>query len=47
LQAAGLTTRAIVTLAQLIAFVSYQVRVVAALQALKSSAGSNEKEQRA
>jgi CMD domain protein len=36
LQTAGLTTRAIVALAQLIAFVSYQVRVVAALQALKA-----------
>ncbi|ABE36018.1 putative membrane associated protein [Paraburkholderia xenovorans LB400] len=36
LQSAGLTTRAIVALAQLIAFVSYQVRVVAALQALQA-----------
>jgi CMD domain protein len=48
LQTTGLTTRAIVALAQLIAFVSYQVRVVAALQALKSSPSrSNPKEQRA
>jgi CMD domain protein len=37
LQSAGLTTRAIVALAQLVAFVSYQVRVVAALKALSAS----------
>lgn len=36
LQNAGLSTRAIVVLSQLIAFVSYQVRVVAALRALES-----------
>ncbi|CAM2185423.1 CMD domain protein [Paraburkholderia sacchari] len=35
LPAAGLTTPAVVTLAQLIAFLSYQTRVVAGLQALK------------
>jgi uncharacterized protein YciW len=35
LPAAGLTTPAIVALAQLIAFLSYQTRVVAGLQALK------------
>ncbi|WGS52709.1 CMD domain protein [Paraburkholderia sp. D15] len=34
LLSAGLTTRAIVALAQLVAFVSYQVRVVVALKAL-------------
>ena len=33
---AGLSTPEVVTLAQLIAFVSYQVRVVAGLQAIKS-----------
>jgi uncharacterized protein YciW len=33
---AGLSTPEVVTLAQLIAFVSYQVRVVAGLQAMKS-----------
>ncbi len=38
LQAAGLTTRAIVALAQLVAFVTYQVRVVAALRALEARA---------
>ncbi len=47
LQAAGLSTRAIVALAQLVAFVSYQVRVVAALQALKASQESNVPERRA
>ncbi len=36
LQNAGLSTRAIVVLSQLIAFVAYQVRVVAALRALES-----------
>jgi CMD domain protein len=36
LQSAGLTTRAIVALAQLVAFVSYQVRVVTALKALNA-----------
>lgn len=36
LQAAGLTTRAIVALSQLVAFVSYQVRVVAAVKALQT-----------
>jgi CMD domain protein len=35
LPAAGLTTPAVVTLAQLIAFLSYQTRLVAGLQALK------------
>lgn len=38
LQAAGLTTRAIVALSQLVAFVTYQVRVVAALRALEAQA---------
>jgi CMD domain protein len=38
LQAAGLTTGAIVALAQLVAFVTYQVRVVAALRALEAQA---------
>ncbi|WP_168793883.1 CMD domain protein [Paraburkholderia aromaticivorans] len=38
LQAAGLTTRAIVALSQLVAFVTYQVRVVAALRALEAKA---------
>lgn len=38
LQRAGLSTRAIVTLSQLIAFVAYQVRVVAALRALEGRA---------
>jgi len=38
LQAAGLTTRAIVALSQLVAFVTYQVRVVAALRALEANA---------
>ncbi|MGF6980536.1 hypothetical protein F0160_27520 [Paraburkholderia sp. JPY303] len=38
LQAGGLTTRAIVALSQLIAFVTYQVRVVAALRALEARA---------
>lgn len=38
LQRAGLSTRAIVVLSQLIAFVSYQVRVVAALRALEDLA---------
>ncbi|MFM0667935.1 CMD domain-containing protein [Paraburkholderia sediminicola] len=38
LQTAGLTTRAIVALAQLVAFVTYQVRVVAALRALEAKA---------
>lgn len=38
LQAAGLSAPAIVALAQLIAFVTYQVRVVAGLDALKTSA---------
>lgn len=36
LPAAGLSTPAVVTLAQLIAFLSYQVRLVAGLDALKS-----------
>jgi uncharacterized protein YciW len=36
LPTAGLSTPEVVTLAQLIAFVSYQVRVVAGLQAMKS-----------
>lgn len=36
LPAAGLTTPAVVTLAQLIAFLSYQVRLVAGLDALKA-----------
>lgn len=36
LPAAGLTTPAVVTLSQLIAFLSYQVRLVAGLEALKS-----------
>ncbi|GAB3629804.1 CMD domain protein [Pandoraea terrae] len=36
LPAAGLTTPAVVALAQLIAFLSYQIRLVAGLQALKS-----------
>jgi len=38
LQRAGLSTRAIVVLSQLIAFVAYQVRVVAALRALEDQA---------
>ncbi|MFM0393436.1 CMD domain-containing protein [Paraburkholderia phytofirmans] len=38
LQGAGLTTRAIVALSQLVAFVTYQVRVVAALRALEANA---------
>jgi uncharacterized protein YciW len=38
LQRAGLSSRAIVVLSQLIAFVSYQVRVVAALHALEGEA---------
>jgi CMD domain protein len=38
LQAAGLTTGAIVALAQLVAFVTYQVRVVVALRALEAQA---------
>jgi CMD domain protein len=38
LLAAGLTTRAIVALAQLVAFITYQVRVVAALRALEAKA---------
>jgi CMD domain protein len=38
LQAAGLTTGAIVALAQLVAFVTYQVRVIAALRALEARA---------
>ncbi|MFM0739647.1 CMD domain protein [Paraburkholderia xenovorans] len=38
LQAAGLTTRAIVALSQLIAFVTFQVRIVAALRALEANA---------
>ncbi|EEA00802.1 conserved hypothetical protein [Burkholderia sp. H160] len=38
LRAAGLTTRAIVALSQLVAFVTYQVRVVAALRALEARA---------
>lgn len=38
LQAAGLTTGAIVALAQLVAFITYQVRVVAALRALEARA---------
>lgn len=38
LQRAGLSTRAIVVLSQLIAFVAYQVRVVAALRALEGRA---------
>ncbi len=38
LHAVGLTTRAIVTLSQLVAFVTYQVRVVAALRALEATA---------
>ncbi|MFM0295219.1 MULTISPECIES: CMD domain protein [Paraburkholderia] len=38
LQSAGLTTRAIVALAQLVAFVTYQVRVVAVLRALEARA---------
>lgn len=36
LPAAGLTTPAVVALAQLIAFLSYQIRLVTGLQALKS-----------
>lgn len=38
LRRAGLSTRAIVTLSQLVAFVAYQVRVVAALRALEGRA---------
>jgi CMD domain protein len=38
LQAAGLTTTAIVALSQLVAFVTYQGRVVAALRALEATA---------
>jgi CMD domain protein len=38
LKAAGLTTPAIVALSQLVAFVTYQVRVVAALRALEATA---------
>ena len=38
LQAAGLTTGAIVALSQLVAFVTYQVRVVAALRAMEATA---------
>lgn len=38
LQHAGLSTRAIVALSQLVAFVSYQIRVVAALRALEERA---------
>ena len=39
LKAAGLAEEAIVALAQLVAFLSYQVRVVAGLQALRASGG--------
>ena len=39
LKAAGLDDAAIVALAQLVAFLSYQVRVVAGLQALRASRG--------
>ena len=39
LKAAGLDDGAIVALAQLVAFLSYQVRVVAGLQALRASRG--------
>ncbi|SDC58532.1 hypothetical protein [Paraburkholderia lycopersici] len=38
LQRAGLSTRAIVVLSQLIAFVAYQIRVIAALRALEAQA---------
>ena len=38
LQKAGLSTRAIVALAQLVSFVAYQVRVISALRALEAKA---------
>ena len=44
LPAAGLTTPAVVALSQLIAFLSYQIRLVAGLKAMKAS---DEKETRA
>ena len=40
LPAAGLATADVVTLAQLIAFMSYQTRLVAGLRALREAAGS-------
>ena len=41
LPAAGLATADVVTLAQLIAFLSYQTRLVAGLRALNAAAGTN------
>jgi uncharacterized peroxidase-related enzyme len=44
LRAAGIETPAVVTLAQLIAFLSYQVRLVASLEAMRADPGSVAKE---
>ena len=40
LRSAGLADPAIVALAQLVAFLSYQLRVVAGLKAMRASAGA-------